>query len=134
MRLLDLEPQFRRLDQRPESWTEAPPGEPDRVVHGLRSYHVAVHSIADAQGVEFLCPKCFADNNGPVGTHMVMLWSRSRGVPDDATPGPGRWTLHGTSYADLTVHGDPVGNPRSVQLNGGCGWHGFITNGEVTNA
>lgn len=87
--------------------------------------------MAEAQGISFLCPKCFAENKGPRGTHSVICWSRSRGVPEDATPGPGRWKLDGTSFDDLTLNADPPSTARSVQLTGGCGWHGFITNGEA---
>lgn len=91
-----------------------------------------VDTIAEAQGVEFLCPKCFVQNGGSVGTHAVICWSRSRGVPEDADPKPGRWSLHGTGLHDLTLNGDAVGGggARSVQLlGGGCGWHGFVTDG-----
>ena len=92
---------------------------------------VRVEAIDQAQGVRFLCPACFAKNGGARGTHMVVCWSRSRGVPDDVDPKPGRWTLHGTGIDDLTLHGDPVGHARSVQLHGGCGWHGFVDNGSA---
>lgn len=95
--------------------------------------HREVATIAEAQGVRFLCPKCFAANGGPVGTHGVICWSRSRGVPDDVRPAPGRWALDGTSIGDLTLNADPPGTARSVQLlGGGCAWHGFVTNGEAT--
>jgi hypothetical protein len=90
-----------------------------------------VRSIDKAQGVQFLCPKCFRANGGRVGTHSVVCWSRSRGVPDDMDPKPGRWTLHGTSMDDLQLEGDPVGQARSVLLLGGCAWHGFINNGRA---
>ncbi len=115
MRFADLEPQLLRYE-----------------VRDGHVYHVYVDSLADAQGVRFFCPKCFAANGGPVGTHGVICWSRSRGVPDEATPGPGRWTLEGSSFDDLTLNGD--GGSRSVLLAGGCAWHGFVTNGEVTGA
>lgn len=85
-----------------------------------------------AQGVMFLCPLCFEKNGGPVGTHAVICWSRSRGVPDDEKPGPGRWKMDGTGFADLTLNADPPSTARSVQLSSGCGWHGFVTNGVVT--
>jgi hypothetical protein len=115
MRFLDLQPRFIRYDKREDG-----------------VYHVFVEGIAEAQGVIFLCPKCFAKNNGPMGTHSVICWSRSRGVPDEANPKPGRWTLDGTGLSDLTLNGDPPGNARSVLLTGGgCGWHGFVTNGEA---
>lgn len=90
-----------------------------------------VTDIGQAQGVRFLCPKCFAENGGPVGTHSIICWSKSRGIPDDEHPGPGRWTLDGASLDDLTLNGDPPGAARSVRLNGGCSWHGFVTNGDA---
>lgn len=94
-------------------------------------YHVEVETIGEAHGVLFLCPKCFAANNGAVGTHDVICWSRSRGTPEDAEPGPGRWKMDGTSLDDLTLNADPPGTARSVQLNGGCNWHGFVNNGDA---
>jgi hypothetical protein len=115
VRLTELEPQFLRYDKRED---------------GI--FYCPVERIEDAQGIEFLCPKCFAANNGNVGTHAVICWSRSRGVPDDAKPGPGRWSLHGTDYTNLTLNADPPGTARSVALSGGCAWHGHLTNGEVT--
>lgn len=93
--------------------------------------YVSVDSIADAHGVRFLCPKCFAANGGKVGTHSVICWSRSAGAPDSAVPGPGRWKLDGTGLDDLTLNADPPSGARSVQLNGGCDWHGFVTNGDA---
>jgi hypothetical protein len=89
-------------------------------------------SFAEAQGVMFLCPKCFAQNAGPVGTHSIICWSRSRGVPDTVSPKPGRWTMAGTGLHDLTLNGDPPGRARSVLLTGdGCKWHGHVTNGDA---
>jgi hypothetical protein len=90
-----------------------------------------VATIAEAQGVMFDCPKC--------GRHSVVCWSRSRGVPDDVEPGPGRWMLAGTSLHDLTLNADPPSGARSVDLSRGrdgaaqpgCQWHGFVTNGEA---
>lgn len=114
MKLTDLDPQF--LCYAPEG---------DKIVWRH------VETIEQAQGVRFLCPKCFAANNGPGGTHGVVCWSRSRGVPDEARPGPGRWALVGTGFHDLTLNADPPNTARSVQLNGGCDWHGVVTNGEA---
>ena len=90
-----------------------------------------VETIVEAQGVQFLCPKCYATNGGPVGTHSVVCWSRAKGVSEEESPGPGRWSLHGTGLADLTLHGDAPGGggARSVLLTSGCGWHGFIDDG-----
>ncbi len=112
MRLTELEPEFIKLCAEPKHF--------QRIV-----------SFDEAQGIIFLCPKCYVTNNGPIGTHCVICWSSSRGVPDDMSPKPGRWTLNGTGFDDLTL-GEEPGKTRSVLLLGGCGWHGFITDGEVT--
>lgn len=87
-----------------------------------------VDSKAEADGVDFLCPKCFAANGGRVGTHRVTCWNPS--VPQTTSPTPGRWDLQGTGFNDLTL----VAGSSSVLLIGGCAWHGFITNGEIVNA
>lgn len=108
LRFIDLQPQF--------------------LVYVNRGSFRHVDRIEDAQGISFLCPKCFEENHGPVGTHSVICWSSSRGVPEEAIPGPGRWTLEGTGYEDLTLGCEPK-KTRSVLLTGGCGWHGFITKG-----
>lgn len=91
-----------------------------------RELHVPVDKLEDAQGVMFLCPKCFVENKGGVGTHHMMCWFSKRGVPNHVTPKPGRWDVSGTGLEDLTLS-------PSVLIIGGCGWHGFITNGEVTS-
>lgn len=96
------------------------------------TFFVPVDALAEAHGLKFLCPKCFAANGGPTGTHSVICWSRSRGTPEDAQPGPGRWRIKGSGFADLTLKADAPSKARSVQLIGGCKWHGFITNGRVT--
>lgn len=83
-------------------------------------------TAANAQGVMFLCPQCFAANSGPVGTHMVLCWFRGRGVPDDESPGPGRWMKTGSDFENLTLQ-------PSVNLPGdGCKWHGYVTKGQAT--
>ncbi len=83
-----------------------------------------VSTLAEAQGVEMLCPGCFAKNGGPRGTHIIIAWFRGRAVPDDVRPGPGRWAISGSTRDDLTL------NP-SVDV--GC-WHGFIRDGKATGA
>jgi hypothetical protein len=113
-RLIDLEPEWLRYEKRADG----------------RVYFVP-SDMANAHGIKFLCPKCFAEKPDGVGIHSVICWSRSRGTPDDAEPGPGRWTFGGERFDNLSLHGDPPGNPRSVQLNGGCGWHGYVTEGEA---
>ncbi len=87
----------------------------------------AACTAAGAQGLLFLCPKCFVDNGGPVGTHSVLCWFRDRRVPADESPGPGRWVPTGGDYANLSLQ-------PSVNLPGeGCKWHGYITAGVATS-
>ena len=94
---------------------------------GPTEYIVDVDAIADADGVWFLCPKCCADNGGRAGTHAAICWFVGR-VPDEVQPKPGRWTPQGTGLSDLTFV-PSAGRTQSVQLTGGCGWHGFVVNG-----
>jgi hypothetical protein len=92
-----------------------------------------VFTLEAAQGVRFLCPKCLIANKGRAGTHGVVCWSRSRGVPENAAPS-GRWILAGSGLDDLTLNAEPGTDKRSIQLLSGCMWHGYITRGEVTDA
>jgi hypothetical protein len=109
VKLTELEPRFLR-----------------RVEEEGSIYHRDVVSIGEAEGVMFLCPKCFQANGERIATHFVICWSPK--VPPEAVPGPGRWELVGTGFADLTLRA----GSSSVQLLGGCNWHGFITNGDVS--
>lgn len=94
-----------------------------------RSFRLTCRSLGKAQGVIFLCPRCYEKNGGEVGTHSVICWFRDRGVPDDMDPRPGRWTPSGTGIDDLTFVPPP--SAVSVKLIGGCGWHGFVKDGEA---
>ena len=110
MKLRDLEPKLLRItDER-------------------TYYHGDDVTVAAADGVEFLCPRCFETNGGPVGTHAIICWRPN--VPQTFYPVPGRWELVGTNYDDLTLEGE---KSSSVLLDGpGCGAHFFVRNGEVT--
>lgn len=108
MRLTDLEPQFLKREDS----------------HHFRFIDV----MAEADGVEFLCPKCFAANSGRVGTHAVICWQPS--VPQDTSPTPGRWTMEGTGFNDLTL----VAGSSSILLKSGCEAHFFIRAGEIVMA
>lgn len=83
--------------------------------------------FAEANGIMFLCPKCFAANKGSVGTHSVICWFT--GVSQEWSPKPGRWNASGTGLDDLTFV--PPG-AVSVLLIGGCEWHGFVKNGDAS--
>lgn len=91
--------------------------------------HQMIDDMSQADGIMFLCPVCFVKNNGAVGTHSIICWNPS--VPVNITPGPGRWSMHGTGYTDLTL----TATQSSIWLTGpGCGAHFFITNGEIIGA
>lgn len=106
MKLIELEPHFLKL-KTPTSW-------------------MRVDSIEEADGVLFLCPKCFQqDPVGPIGTHSIICW-RPR-VSQDVSPKPGRWEFTGTGYADLSL----VAGSSSVLLTSGCRAHFFVRAGRI---
>lgn len=106
MRLSELRPAFLKLlDQR------------------TRRYEGVTREEAD--GIQFLCPKCWTANGGPKGTHMVVCWRPT--VPAETTPGPGRWELVGTDFEDLSL----VAGSSSVLLLGGCKAHFFVEHGSI---
>jgi hypothetical protein len=104
MRLTDLDPQFLQVET---------PGD--------RTVFRHVDSLEEADGIRFLCPLCFKNSGKREGVHGVMCFKP--GVKGVVT-GPGRWTMAGTDYSDLTLS-------PSVLLLSGCGWHGFITSGSI---
>jgi hypothetical protein len=110
LRLTELEPRFlKRIND-------------DRFRHDV--------AFADADGVMFVCPLCFLNNGKKrAGVHSVICWNPS--VPQTTEPTPGRWNLLGTGFDDLTLQ---AGSSSILLTGDGCGWHGFIRNGEVTNA
>jgi hypothetical protein len=116
MKLRDLDATFLRI--LPDA--ELSPGE-----QGHHVFHEQ-EERAGADGVMFLCPKCYAANGGPVGTHAVICWFV--GVSQDFPPQPGRWEPNGETLDDLTFTGPAA---ASVLLQGGCGWHGFVRNGDA---
>jgi hypothetical protein len=104
--------------------------EPEWLQHVERG-HKRITTMAEADGLLFLCPLCYQRNGGNVGTHSVICWFEGR-VPDDLKPGPGRWTPKGTGFEDLSfVPGKRV-HAVSVELLSGCKWHGHIVNGFAT--
>lgn len=81
-----------------------------------------VPTLAEAQGIFFGCPKCN-------GTHIVEVTFRNRGVPDhlgthNKKGEAVRWEVSGAGVSDLTTQ-------PSILIEGGCEWHGFVTNGEI---
>ena len=109
MRITDLEPQF-LMNIDGKSWQH-------------------VGDINDADGILFVCPKCLAESGERPGVHSILCWTPK--VPQELSPGPGRWHLLGTGYNDLSLKG--VSND-SVLLTGGCGAHFFVREGEIVGA
>jgi hypothetical protein len=104
--------------------------DPSFVVYTGNGGHRDVATFAEAQGVLFTCPGCYRRNgNSDIGVHMVLVWFRDRGVPDDAVPKPARWLAKGTSLADLSL--EPSINLANDDMSRDE-WHGYITNGEAT--
>lgn len=93
---------------------------------------------ADADGILFLCPRCFvANGRRRPGVESVICWRPH--IPQTTDPVPGRWEFQGSDFTDLTL----VAGSSSIALTGECvvpgvakmpGWHGFIRNGVCTNA
>lgn len=107
MRLTDLEPRFLRV--RPSSLQHVP-------------------TLAEAQGIMFLCPACFQRNEGPVGTHEILIWFADRGVAPGHVSCPRRWHVSGTGFEDLTL--SPSIDLSNAQGQG-CQWHGWVRDGEA---
>ena len=115
MKLSDLEPRFLRTTEK----------------EGVAQF---VDSLEEAQGIFFVCPECTRRLGTTVGAHGITCYSSSRGVGPDRSDlaGPGRWTLLGTGYTDLTLGPEP-GRSNSVLLTseGGCKAHFFVEQGDI---
>lgn len=114
MKLLDLEPRF--------------------VKHTLvedTKIDVHVNTLSESTGIFFLCPVCYIKNNGPIGTHGIIVTFQDRGVPDELGSHnkdgkPTRWGVSGNDYNDLTL------TPSiDISEDSPGEWHGHITNGEI---
>jgi hypothetical protein len=138
VRLSILEPNFVRYEDRIETWdrvigdekTWRERGCPIEPVTGPREHRITVPTLAEAQGIHFLCPKCYTENNGATGTHLVEVTFEGKGaLPHQGIHGSGgsptRWNVSGTNFEDLST-------TPSILCIGGCAWHGYITSGEVS--
>ena len=138
MKLTDLEPQFFRYETRNETWDTATGPKT-----GPREYHIPVDTLADAQCIFFLCPKCFAAQGSNYGVHSIEVTFAGRGVSDNMgshnkAGNPTRWQI-----VDATA--SPDGHPDvksedfktltlvpSILIEGCCGWHGYVTRGDAS--
>jgi hypothetical protein len=131
MKLCDLEPAF--LDYRldiADEYHGRP--QPDGTVQWRGFSTDTFHEqsgFTGADGVKFLCPKCFAANGGAINTHEVHVYFGNSDVPahigKDSNGQTVRWSASGTGLEDLTLS-------PSIHVVTGCGWHGFVQNGEVS--
>lgn len=83
---------------------------------------IYVYNIEDAQGIVFLCPKCYLANNGAIGTHSIICWFMGRGVPEELNRESRRWVLEGSSYDNITFGDAGI-------FSECCKWHGHVENG-----
>ena len=107
MKLIELEPSFLKITD--------------------NKTHRRVGSIEEADGIWFICPKCFTEAGTNVGVHWVICWQPH--VPQTREPKPGRWSFEGTGYHDLTL----VAKSSSILLTSakGCKAHFFIKDGKI---
>lgn len=127
----ELEAQFLKREEQIETWTRRLSDGTTQEVTGPREIFIPVEHLAEAHGVMFLCPLCYTKNGGTVGTHSVICWFEGK-VPDTTSPGPGRWTPAGSGLDDLTFVPSSTHPAVSVQLSGGCNWHGYVVAGDAT--
>lgn len=145
LRLRDLDAHLIRREVREEAYSRlrpdviVPPGpfhrpfteEDFEEVVGPREHWVTVDTIAEADGIRFVCPKCYNDPPvGREGAHSIVCWFVGK-VADHVEPKPGRWIPSGSGIDDLTFAGP---NSASVALTGGCMAHFFVRNGAIEMA
>ena len=99
-------------------------GMPYRDETGLR--HPRAYSIEDAAGLQFLCPVCYVNNKGALGTHSIICWSLN--VSQEWGPAPGRWNLIGTGLSDVSL----IADNSSVAIQGPCNAYFYVTNGKTS--
>lgn len=96
-----------------------------------QEFLVNVNTIMEAQGIEFDCPLCLATHPDGIGVHGVIVTFANRGVANHQGSHndeglPSRWNVDGTDIENLSL-------TPSIFLKGkGCGWHGWITNGQTS--
>lgn len=134
-RLRDLEAQFLKAHLVTEAEWQAKPT-PGVSWSGPYWSYRKVDTLVEADGIKFLCPGCYARNNGPVGTHIVMVGFV--GCPKDAytTDYAGNhvaWHPSGSGYDDLvlTPSIDLAPPGAYIELKDGCRWHGFVGTGSA---
>lgn len=77
----------------------------------------------DGVGIMFDCP-CGKCEDNPC---LLLFRNPLDGGPPVGDPGHASWQREGTTFETLTLQPSVLRNPA----RGGCGWHGYITNGEL---
>jgi hypothetical protein len=109
---------FRREDGSIGMWSPTP----------SRTVFHPVKTVAKAHGVRFLCPKSFAKNGGPKGTHSVYIFFTGSPYAGRNRAGQEvRWQVVGGSTIDdlqlsPSIQEQDEGMPAEHQ----CNWHGFV--------
>lgn len=103
MRLVNLQPKF-------------------LIIERSNASRIETDTFEQAQGVLFLCPKCFVRSGA--AAHSVVCWFDGRAVPDGEIPEGKRWNVDGSGYGDLTL-------VEHIVLAGGCRWAGKIRRGVI---
>lgn len=81
-----------------------------------------VDAAGHANGVTFLCPGCFQKNNGPVGTHTIVVWNKR--CPDDISKV--KWDFTGDTLDSLTI--TPSIDTRTTPT---CSAHFWVKHGHI---
>ena len=117
MRLTDLEP----------GWLGMP------TVEGGTTHLADAETIKAASGIIFACPRCAKRVGSLQGVHSIICWSPQ--VPQSFEPKPGRWSLLGTGFYDLTLKGTSSDSVNLSQVKDGvpigCQAHFFIRGGAI---
>lgn len=87
-----------------------------------------VETVAEAHGVRFLCPKSFAKNGGPKGTHSVYIFFAGSPYAGHNKEGQEvRWNVAGgSSLDDLQLTPSIQEQDEGLPLEHQCNWHGFV--------
>lgn len=92
-----------------------------------RMTFVHTDRVADAHGVRFLCPKSFAKNGGPKGTHSVYVFFTGSPYAGHNTAGQEvRWQVSGNTLEDLCLSPSILEQDEGAPPEHRCGWHGFV--------
>lgn len=87
-----------------------------------------VERVADANGVRFLCPKSFAKNCGPKGTHSVYIFFAGSPYAGHNNAGQEvRWNvIGGSTLDDLQLSPSIQEQDDGLSPERQCNWHGFV--------